>query len=114
MEAAHFVALPRYAPRPHWAIAIELAATASEEQLEALRQRIETELGLVNEEYPVFRQRVLGPLVLHVIARGESEAKRQALIAAGKPEAQLKTVHLVTDDSSLATFRIERRIEARA
>ena len=115
LRSPHFVAMPRYAPSPHWALAIELeqdGPSPGPDALEALRTRIERELGVVNEDYAYYRTRTLGPLALHVIARGDSEAKRRALLAAGKPEAQLKTVNLVADDSSLASFRIDRAVEA--
>ena len=113
-HASHFVAMPRYQPRPHWALAIELDEPADASALEGLRARLERELDAVNEDYAYYRTRTLGPLALHVIARGDSETRRRALLAAGKPEAQLKTVHLVTDDASLATLPIIRTCEARA
>jgi hypothetical protein len=113
-RAANFVAMPRYAPGPHWALAIELDDEPDSATLEALRVRIERELGAVNEDYAYYRTRTLGPLALHIVARGDSETRRRALLAAGKPEAQLKTVHLVLDDSTLATFPITKTIESRS
>jgi hypothetical protein len=115
-RASSFVALPRYQPDPHWAIALELEPGdgANAADLETLRARIERELASVNEDYAYYRTRNLGPLALHVVTPGDSEARRRALLAAGKPEAQLKTVHLVTDDAQLATLPIVQTIEVRA
>jgi hypothetical protein len=113
-RAASFVALPRYQPGPHWAIAIELEGATDATSVAALRARIEQELGAVNEDYAYYRTRTLGPLALHVIARGDSEARRRALLAAGKPEAQLKTVHLVTGDALLAGLPIVATSEVRS
>jgi hypothetical protein len=112
LGAAHFVAMPRYEGRPHWALAIELDADADRDRLERLRARVDRELGALNVEYGFYRTRTLGPLALHVITRGDSASRRRALIAAGKPEAQLKTVHLVQDDALLATLPIAQIVEA--
>jgi hypothetical protein len=114
LAAPFFTAVPQFTPTPHWAFAVELSDDASDDRLEALRASLETELGRVNEDYVYQRSRTLSPIVLHVIARGESDRVRRELLARGRPEAQLKTVHLLTDPDALGTWRIERRIEAPA
>ena len=112
LEAAFFTAVPRFLPSPRWQIAIELTKDATEGELDALRAEIDRALGEEAADYAVYRKSTLGPLALTVLARGEHERNRRALIAKGGQDAQLKVVHLMTDPDALAGWRVERTVEA--
>jgi hypothetical protein len=113
LEAPFFTAVPRPLPHPRWELAIELApgTRKGDRALEALRADVDRRLGEEASDYKIYRKTTLGPLALRLLAPGEHERVRRALIAKGKPEAQLKVTHLVTDPEALANWHVERTVE---
>ncbi len=111
LEAAYFTAVPRFEPRPRWQIAIELVDVPTDAKLEALRADIDRSLSEAAADYGVYRKSTLEPAALMLLAKGEYDRSRRALIAKGGQDAQLKVVHLLTEPDALAGWRIERVVE---
>jgi hypothetical protein len=111
LEAAFFTAVPRPIPAPRWNIAVELTRRAEPAALAALRADIDRELRKVNVDYDLYRRSTLGPAALVLVAQGEHERGRRALIAGGGPDAQLKVLHLRSEPDALASLRVEGVVE---
>ncbi len=111
--ARFFTAVPRPHPRPRWEIAIELEREVSDDLLEELRGAVDLALGEAAIDYAAYRRTALAPAALRVIARGEFERQRRALVARGGQDAQLKVVHLQVDPEWLSGWHMEKIVEAR-
>ena len=103
VEATFFTLapLPRAAV-PGYALLLELRKPADPALLEELRRRTEAALGVAASDYARLRAAgQLAPLQIRQLAAGTYERVRQAKVADGSAEAQLKTAHLVSDAAAL-------------
>lgn len=107
-----FAAVPRFNPTPRWELALEIDGNPSADSLSQLRSDLDEELRRENEDYNYQRRGALRPLALRILEPGESGRRWREAVASGKPEAQMKTVHLMSDPSALAEWRVARLVEA--
>jgi hypothetical protein len=88
--------------RPGYALHLEPAADTPAQKLEALRARVDENLGLASFDYGRLRaSNQLSALELKPLPPGTYAKVRQMRVGDGSAEAQLKTAHLVADPAAL-------------
>lgn len=101
-EATFFTVAPKAGAVPGYVLLIELREPVDPLRLETIRSRTDAELGRVANDYARLRAiDHLAPLRIQVLPAGTYAAVRQAKVAEGSAEAQLKTAHLVSDAGEL-------------
>jgi len=103
LEATFFTLAPRLGrERPAYALYFEPNGAPGSERLEALRSKVDENLGAASFDYGRLRAgNQLTALELEVLAPGSYDRVRQARVGEGSAEAQLKTAHLVADPATL-------------
>ncbi|MDX6474493.1 MAG: hypothetical protein QOH95_4 [Gaiellaceae bacterium] len=96
-EIEHFTACVEWAETPHYALYAELGEGMTEERCRAFVRAFDRTLMSKNIEYEAKREsQRLGAPILKRVAPGTYQALRQARVAAGAPEAQVKIPQLST------------------
>ena len=94
----HFTACVEWATPPYYGLYAELGDDMSDERCRAFVQAFDRALMTRNIEYEAKRDsQRLGPPALKQVAPGTYQSLRQARVAAGAPEAQVKIPQLSTD-----------------
>jgi hypothetical protein len=103
VEATFFTMAPAKGLRvPGYVLLLELRAAADTALLQKIRDRAEGALGAAASDYARLRAiDHLARLEIRQIAAGTYDRVRQAKVADGSAEAQLKTAHLVDDAGKL-------------
>lgn len=103
LEATFFTLAPRLGrERPAYALYFEPQGAPDLARLEALRARVDENLGAASFDYGRLRAgNQLTALELELLPAGTYERVRQQRVGEGSAEAQLKTAHLVSDPASL-------------
>jgi hypothetical protein len=97
-EIEHFTACVEWADTPYYALYAELGEGMTEERCRAFVGAFDRTLMAKNIEYEAKREsQRLGAPILKRVPPGSYQALRQARVAAGAPEAQVKIPQLSTD-----------------
>jgi hypothetical protein len=97
-EIEHFTACVEWAETPYYALYAELGEGMTEERCRAFVGAFDRTLMAKNIEYEAKRDsQRLGAPILKRVPPGSYQALRQARVAAGAPEAQVKIPQLSTD-----------------
>jgi hypothetical protein len=97
-EIEHFTACVEWAETPYYALYAELGEKMTDERCRAFVGAFDRTLMAKNIEYEAKREsQRLGAPILKRVPPGSYQALRQARVAAGAPEAQVKIPQLSTD-----------------
>src|SRR5207247_1624343 len=101
-EATWFTLLPALGRIPGYTLLLEPRGPLDDARLQDICLRAEAALGRVAADYGRLRAADhLAPLRIQALPQGTYDRVRQAKVADGSAEAQLKTAHLVSDVAAL-------------